>query len=119
MAVTTPTATMGIRGTTVSVNIATDNGVTQVQVALNRDPDGSLGRIEIFDLNGNQLGVIETTDTSWIVTPTAGESGPVARVIDPGSPEAELLQEAVAAFEQSTARAESGGALVEGADGEG
>ncbi len=110
MEVTTPTASMGIRGTTVSVEIRTDEGVTRVQVALNPDPDGGLGRIELFDLQGNLLGTITTTDISWIVSPVEGETRVLERSFAPDSPESALLDTAIRAFQSAITRAQSGSA---------
>ena len=49
--VNTPTSTLGIRGTTVRVDIGLKDGILQVNVALKFDPDGGLGSVIITDLN--------------------------------------------------------------------
>lgn len=53
--VTTPAATMGVRGTTVRVDVDVLGAETIVTCTLNPDPDGSIGQIEIRDLDGNFL----------------------------------------------------------------
>ena len=60
MRISTPTATLGIRGTTGLVEVpegatATSNNVA---IKLNPDPDGRVGRIEINDRSGVQLGTL-------------------------------------------------------------
>ena len=113
MDVTTPTATMGIRGTTVSVDIQTEDGITTVQISLNVDPDGGIGKIELRDLEGNLLSTIESTDVSWIVSPRDGETREISRVLTDDAPEFQLLSEAIAAFRSAVSRVEEGGTFVE------
>ena len=60
MRISTPTATLGIRGTTGLVEVpegatATSNNVA---IKLYPDPDGRVGRIEINDRSGAQLGAL-------------------------------------------------------------
>ncbi len=119
MNVTTPTATMGIRGTTVSVDIQTQDGITTVQVSLNIDPDGGIGKIELRDLDGNLLSTIESTDVAWIVSPRDGETREIARVLTDDAPEFALLSEAFAAFQSAVSRVDEGGTFVELGETEG
>ncbi|WP_163846115.1 Ig-like domain-containing protein, partial [Pseudooceanicola aestuarii] len=113
MDVTTPTATMGIRGTTVSVDIQTSGGVSTVEIALNRDPDGGLGRIQIFDLSGNPLADITGTQTKWIISSVDGETREVDRSATDQAEDAILLADAVAAFQSAVARVQSGETFVD------
>ncbi|MBV0911771.1 Ig-like domain-containing protein [Anianabacter salinae] len=112
MEVNTPTATMGIRGTTVKVDIQTVNGVTEVMVSLNTDPDGGVGSIELRDLDGNLIATITATDTAWVVSPIEGETREIAR--DPGdlANDADLLSEALTAFQLATQRFGQSGTFI-------
>ena len=59
MKISTPTATLGIRGTTGLVEVpegATAGGANNVAIKLYPDPDGKVGRIEINDRAGGRLG---------------------------------------------------------------
>jgi VCBS repeat-containing protein len=74
MRVDTPVATMGIRGTSVNTNIDADiNGnVYSVTYSLMRDPDGHIGSFNVLDrTTGAIIGTITTTDTTFVVTPSA------------------------------------------------
>ena len=74
MRVETPVATMGIRGTTVNTTIDADiNGnVVSVTYSLMTDPDGHIGSFNLIDkVSGAIIGTITTTDTSFVITPTA------------------------------------------------
>ncbi|MBO9475520.1 tandem-95 repeat protein [Shimia sp. R10_1] len=80
MEVNTPTSTIGIRGTTVEIRIVVVNGVSEVIVSLLPDwPDGNLGRVDLFDQNGAFVSTLTDPETSWIVSPIAGETRPVPR----------------------------------------
>jgi len=112
MDVTTPSATMGIRGTTVLVDIQTVQGVTTVSVSLNTDPDGALGEIVISDLDGNGISTITATETKWVV-PVGGEAYEVDRTADELAIESEILDEAAAAFASALGRVEAGQTFVD------
>lgn len=74
MKVETPVATMGIRGTSVNTNISADvNGnIVSVTYSLMADPDGHVGSFNILDrTTGAIIGTISTTDTTYVVTPSA------------------------------------------------
>jgi hypothetical protein len=73
MDVTTPSATMGIKGTTVLVEIDTDNGVATAQVTLLRDPDGDVGRVELFDLSQNLIATITRRTPHGSSPPSTGK----------------------------------------------
>ena len=84
MRVETPVATMGIRGTSVNTNISTDvNGDTvSVTYSLMADPDGHIGSFNILDrTTGAIIGTISTTDTTFVVTPSAN-LGVLAQQLD-------------------------------------
>ncbi|MEC7761485.1 MAG: Ig-like domain-containing protein, partial [Pseudomonadota bacterium] len=113
MDVNTPTATMGIRGTTVLVEITTVNGVSTVEVSLNTDPDGGQGAFELRDLDGNLIAFIDSTDTKWIVSPIEGETREVARTTDDLADDQALLLDAVRAYALAFERVDAGGTFVE------
>ena len=117
MNVTTPAATMGIRGTTVSVFIELVNGIAQVTVALNPDPDGEIGTIELRDLEGELIAIITATDTMWIVSPIDGETREVPRTEQDFVDNEALLNEAFAAYQLATQRVQSGEEFVNQGDG--
>jgi len=112
MEVNTPTATMGIRGTTVRVDITTVQGVTTVEVSLHRDPDGGLGRIELRDLDGNLIADITSSDTKWVVSPIEGETREVDRGTDDQAADAQILADAANAFALAYGRVASGDTFV-------
>jgi hypothetical protein len=113
MDVNTPTATMGIRGTTVLVEITTLDGVSTVEVSLNTDPDGGTGMIELRDLSGNLIATIDSTDTKWIVSPVEGETREVVRTADDLADDQALLLDAARAYALAFERVEAGGTFVE------
>ncbi|MFD0915109.1 choice-of-anchor C family protein [Pseudahrensia aquimaris] len=112
MEVNTPVATMGIRGTTVKVDIETTNGVTTVQVSLNIDPDGGIGQVELTDLNGNLIANITTTDTKWIVSPVDGETREIARTPVELANDQIILNQAISAFQSAVNRVQQGDQFV-------
>ncbi|MES0812348.1 VCBS domain-containing protein, partial [Roseibium sp. SCPC15] len=66
MRVETPTATMGIRGTTPIVQINALDGSTRFSLSL--DPDGQQGLYQLFDrITGQLLGTVDTTDATFLV----------------------------------------------------
>ena len=73
MQITTPTATLGIRGTTGVVEVpegaATANNVN---IKLYPDADGRVGRIELNDRQGARLGVLTQGASGFAVRPGAG-----------------------------------------------
>ena len=113
MEVTTPTATLGIRGTTVQVDIEILGGVAVVNVALNRDPDGGLGRIEMTDLDGNLIGVITSTASQWVISPIEGQTREVERITSDDASDTALLADALAAFQSAARRVEAGETFVD------
>ncbi|GFE50007.1 hypothetical protein So717_17600 [Roseobacter cerasinus] len=98
MEVNTPSSTMGIRGTTVVVQIGTVNGVDTTEISLTSDPDGSTGRVEVRDVDGNLVATITDTDTKWIVSAASGETQEVPRSFADAAGDNLLIAEAFAAY---------------------
>jgi hypothetical protein len=75
MTISTPTATLGIRGTTGLVEVpegATAGGANNVAIKLYPDPDGKVGRIEINDRAGGRLGFLTQGASGFTIRPGAG-----------------------------------------------
>ncbi|MEM9636988.1 MAG: Ig-like domain-containing protein, partial [Pseudomonadota bacterium] len=112
MDVNTPSSTMGIRGTTVVVQIGTVNGVDTTEVTLTNDPDGDTGRVELRDIEGNLVAFITETDTKWIVSAATGETREVDRTLQDDAEDNLLIAEAFAAFRSAVARVDAGDTFV-------
>jgi FecR protein len=72
MKIDTPTATLGIRGTSGVVDVpegATAGGTAQVGIKLYPDADGRVGRIEVFGRDGAQLGILNRGATGFAIRP--------------------------------------------------
>lgn len=113
MEITTPAATMGIRGTTVRVDVTTIGGETTVECTLNHDPDGGLGRIEIFDLDGNLLETVTGTDFRWLISTEDSDLVQTLRTPEDIAADAILLGDAVSAFRLALRRVASGETFVD------
>ncbi|MEM9731884.1 MAG: choice-of-anchor C family protein [Pseudomonadota bacterium] len=113
MEVKTPAATMGIRGTTVKIDIVTENGVTRVEVSLNEDPDGTTGQFTITRLDGTVVADVVATETKWIISPVEGETREVPRTLDDLNADQIVLSQAFSAFESANLRVTQGGEFVE------
>jgi hypothetical protein len=75
MKILTPTATLGIRGTTGLVEVpegAAAAGTSNVAIKLYPDPDGTVGRIEINDRSGSRLGFLTQGASGFTIRPGAG-----------------------------------------------
>ncbi|WP_063799686.1 FecR family protein, partial [Bradyrhizobium jicamae] len=75
MKITTPTATLGIRGTTGLVEVpegAAANRPNNVAVKLYPDADGRVGRIEVNDRAGVRLGFLTQGASGFTIRPGAG-----------------------------------------------
>ncbi|HEV7407123.1 MAG TPA: FecR domain-containing protein [Bradyrhizobium sp.] len=75
MTISTPTATLGIRGTTGLVEVpegTSAGGANNVAVKLYPDPDGKVGRIEINDRAGARLGFLTQGASGFTIRPTVG-----------------------------------------------
>jgi hypothetical protein len=79
MGVIAPSTTMGFHRTTVVVEFVTQGGVATAQITLVRDPDGSVGRVELFDLSQNLIATITEANASWIIWTAEGETREVDR----------------------------------------
>lgn len=112
MDVSTPSSTMGIRGTTVVVQVGTVDGVDTTEVSLTTDPDGGQGRVELRDIDGNLIALITQTDTKWIVSAATGETREVARSLVDDAEDNLLIAEAFAAFRSAVARVDAGDTFV-------
>jgi hypothetical protein len=75
MKISTPTATLGIRGTTGLVEVpegAAANNPNNVAIKLYPDADGRVGRIEVNDRNGARLGFLTRGSSGFTIRPGAG-----------------------------------------------
>lgn len=75
MKITTPTATLGIRGTTGLVEVpegAAANNPNNVAIKLYPDADGRVGRIEVHDRAGTRLGFLNQGSSGFTIRPGAG-----------------------------------------------
>ena len=75
MKITTPTATLGIRGTTGLVEVpegAAANNPNNVAIKLYPDADGRVGRIEVNDRAGARLGFLTQGASGFTIRPGAG-----------------------------------------------
>jgi hypothetical protein len=75
MKISTPTATLGIRGTTGLVEVpegAAANNPNNVAIKLYPDADGKVGRIEVSDRNGARLGFLTQGSSGFTIRPGAG-----------------------------------------------
>jgi hypothetical protein len=75
MTITTPTATLGIRGTTGLVEVPEDGTATStnnVAIKLYPDADGRVGRIEVNDRTGARLGALTQGASGFTIRPGTG-----------------------------------------------
>ncbi len=75
MKITTPTATLGIRGTTGLVEVpegAAANNPGNVAIKLYPDADGKVGRIEVNDRAGARLGFLTQGASGFTIRPGVG-----------------------------------------------
>lgn len=75
MKITTPTATLGIRGTTGLVEVpegAAANNPNNVAIKLYPDADGKVGRIEVNDRAGARLGFLNQASSGFAIRPGSG-----------------------------------------------
>ena len=77
MTITTPTSTLGIRGTTGVVDVP-DNaapggaGGGEAKIKLYPDADGRVGRIDVFSRQGERLGALTQGSSAFAIRPGAG-----------------------------------------------
>ncbi len=75
MKISTPTATLGIRGTTGLVEVpegASTANANNVAIKLYPDPDGRVGRIEVNGRDGARLGFLTQGASGFTIRPGAG-----------------------------------------------
>jgi FecR protein len=75
MTISTPTATLGIRGTTGVVDVpdATAAGAAgEAKIKLYPDADGRVGRIDLFDRQGGRLGALTQGSSAFAIRPGPG-----------------------------------------------
>ncbi len=74
MKITTPTATLGIRGTTGVVDVPAGGGTGggEPRIKLYPDTDGHVGRIEVFNPQGGRLGALTQGASAFAIRPGAG-----------------------------------------------
>ncbi|MGQ0685985.1 FecR domain-containing protein [Bradyrhizobium sp.] len=75
MQITTPTATLGIRGTSGLVEVpagVTATSASNVNIKLYPDADGRVGRIEVNDRAGARLGFLSQGASGFAIRPGAG-----------------------------------------------
>jgi hypothetical protein len=70
MSITTPTASLGIRGTTGLVEVP--GGAAESNIKLYPDPDGRVGRIEVNDRAGVRLGALTQGASGFAIRPGSG-----------------------------------------------
>src|SRR5258708_2973248 len=78
MTISTPTASLGIRGTTGLVEVpegASATSANNVAIKLYPDPDGRVGRIEVNDRTGARLGSLTQGASGFAIRPGAGGRG--------------------------------------------
>jgi hypothetical protein len=75
MKITTPQATLGIRGTTGIVDVPQGAGAAAPTVKLYPDSDGHVGSIDVFDRQGGRLGALTQGSSAFIV-----RAGPGGRI---------------------------------------
>ena len=81
MKITTPTASMGIRGTTGVVEVpenASATSANNVAIKLYPDPDGHVGRIEVNDRTGTRLGALTLGASGFSIQPGMGAGRVIA-----------------------------------------
>jgi hypothetical protein len=75
MRISTPTATLGIRGTTGLIEVPEDASATRannVAIKLYPDPDGRVGQIEVNSRDGIRLGSLTQAASGFAIRPGAG-----------------------------------------------
>ncbi len=71
MKITTPTATLGIRGTTGVVDVPAAGGA-EPRIKLYPDADGQVGRIDVFNRQGGRLGALTEGASAFVLRPGPG-----------------------------------------------
>jgi hypothetical protein len=74
MTISTPTATLGIRGTTGVVDVPdnTAAGAREAKIKLYPDADGRVGQIDVFNRQGGRLGTLTQGSNAFAIRPGPG-----------------------------------------------
>ncbi len=72
MKISTPEATLGIRGTTGVVDVPAAGGAAAPTIKLYPDADGHVGQIEVFDRQGGRLGALTQGASAFAIRLGAG-----------------------------------------------
>jgi hypothetical protein len=80
MTISTPTASLGIRGTTGVVDVpdSTAAGAGEAKIKLYPDADGHVGQINVFNRQGGRLGALTQGSSAFVIRP--GPGGQLAAV---------------------------------------
>ncbi len=74
MKISTPSATLGIRGTTGVVDVPEGGGAGEPRIKLYPDADGHVGQIEVFNRQGGRLGTLTQAASAFAIRPGQGGS---------------------------------------------
>ena len=74
MKISTPSATLGIRGTTGVVDVPEGGGAGEPRIKLYPDADGHVGQIEVFNRQGGRLGTLTQGASAFVIRPGPGGS---------------------------------------------
>jgi hypothetical protein len=74
MTISTPTATLGIRGTTGVVDVPDNTavGAGEAKIKLYPDADGRVGQIDVFNRQGGRLGTLTQGSSAFAIRPGPG-----------------------------------------------
>src|SRR4029079_8994488 len=75
MTITTPTSTLGIRGTTGVIDVpenAAAGGAAEAKIKLYPDSDGRVGRIDVFSRRGERFVALTQGSSAFAIRPGAG-----------------------------------------------
>lgn len=72
MKITTPSATLGIRGTNGVVEVPSGGGAAEPQIKLYADANGHVGQIEVFNRQGGRLGTLTQSASAFTLTREPG-----------------------------------------------
>ena len=94
MKIGTPTATLGIRGTAVQIDIDVNNGQTKMSVLV--EPNGVVGSFNIYSLSGDLIGTV--SNANGVTTVTA--AGPLQAIANEVQKTPAELAQALAIVQQ-------------------
>ena len=83
MTITTPTANLGIRGTTGVVDVPDDPAAGDAKIKLYPDADGRVGQIQVFDRQGGRLGALTQGSSAFQIRRGAGGRFAAVRFVIP------------------------------------